>query len=108
MSNRRHITRLFAALALVGGNTAVAASDVIRSPADGYTILSADNGTMVFNSALYAKLSYNPEKDLTPLTLMGNFGIEPVGSTSQQYADLIRTEVKRWHKLIRDQKISLG
>ena len=129
MSNRRHITRLFAALALVGataglaqaqtasfpakpirwvvpypagggsdflartigqqlstqvgqpivvdnkpgGNTAVAASDVIRSPADGYTILSADNGTMVFNSALYAKLSYNPEKDLTPVTLMGKF-----------------------------------
>ena len=56
-----------------GGNTAIAASDVARSTPDGYTILSADNGTMVFNSALYAKLSYNPEKDLTPVTLMGKF-----------------------------------
>ena len=56
-----------------GGNTAIAASDVARSAPDGYTILSADNGTMVFNSALYAKLSYNPEKDLTPVTLMGKF-----------------------------------
>jgi tripartite-type tricarboxylate transporter receptor subunit TctC len=56
-----------------GANTAIAASEVARSPADGYTILSADNGTMVFNSALYSKLSYNPEKDLTPVTLMGRF-----------------------------------
>lgn len=29
-----------------GGNTAIAASDVARSAADGYTVLSADNGTM--------------------------------------------------------------
>lgn len=56
-----------------GGNTAIAASDVARSAADGYTILSADNGTMVFNSALYSKLSYNPDKDLVPVTLMGKF-----------------------------------
>lgn len=56
-----------------GGNTAIAASEVARSAADGYTILSADNGTMVFNTALYSKLTYNPEKDLTPVTLMGRF-----------------------------------
>lgn len=56
-----------------GANTAIAASDVARSPADGYTILSADNGTMVFNTALYSKLSYSPEKDLVPVTLMGRF-----------------------------------
>lgn len=56
-----------------GGNTAIAASEVARSTPDGYTILSADNGTMVFNSALYARLSYNPEKDLVPVTLMGKF-----------------------------------
>lgn len=56
-----------------GGNTSIAATEVARAPADGYTILSADNGTMVFNSALYAKLPYNPDKDLTPVTLMGKF-----------------------------------
>jgi tripartite-type tricarboxylate transporter receptor subunit TctC len=56
-----------------GGNTAIAAAEVARSPADGYTILSVDNGTMVFNTALYSKLSYNPAKDLTPITLMGRF-----------------------------------
>jgi tripartite-type tricarboxylate transporter receptor subunit TctC len=56
-----------------GANTAIAAVDVARSAADGYTILSADNGTMVFNSALYSKLTYNPDKDLVPVTLMGRF-----------------------------------
>ncbi len=56
-----------------GGNTAIAAAEVARAPADGYTVLSADNGTMVFNSALYSKLSYSPEKDLAPVTLMGRF-----------------------------------
>ncbi|MEJ8845744.1 tripartite tricarboxylate transporter substrate binding protein [Variovorax rhizosphaerae] len=56
-----------------GGNTAIAASDVARSPADGYTVLSADNGTLVFNPVLYKSLSYNPTKDLAPVSLMGRF-----------------------------------
>ena len=56
-----------------GGNTAIAASDTARAAADGYTVLSADNGTMVFNSALYKKLSYDPVKDLAPVTLLGRF-----------------------------------
>ncbi|MDP3520001.1 MAG: tripartite tricarboxylate transporter substrate binding protein [Hydrogenophaga sp.] len=75
-----------------GGNTAIAASDVARSVADGHTILSADNGTMVFNSALYAKLSYSPEKDLLPVTLMGKFPMILVagpGSDAKDAKDFI-------------------
>ncbi len=75
-----------------GGNTAIAASEVARSAADGYTILSADNGTMVFNTALYSKLSYNPEKDLTPVTLMGKFPMVLVvgpGSDAKDAKDFI-------------------
>ena len=56
-----------------GGNTALGAAEVARSPADGYTVLSADNGTLVFNPVLYKSLSYNPDKDLAPVTLMGRF-----------------------------------
>lgn len=56
-----------------GGNTAIAAADTARSKPDGYTVLSADNGTLVFNPALYSKLSYDPAKDLTPVTLLGRF-----------------------------------
>ena len=56
-----------------GGNTAIAAAETARSAPNGYTILNADNGTMVFNSALYSKLTYDPVKDLTPVTLLGRF-----------------------------------
>ncbi|MDM0029379.1 Bug family tripartite tricarboxylate transporter substrate binding protein [Variovorax saccharolyticus] len=56
-----------------GGNTALAAAETARAPADGYTVLSADNGTLVFNPALYKSLSYSPAKDLAPVTLMGRF-----------------------------------
>nr|WP_157400795.1 MULTISPECIES: tripartite tricarboxylate transporter substrate binding protein [Ramlibacter] len=75
-----------------GGNTAIAAVDVARSPADGYTILSADNGTMVFNPALYSKLTYNPESDLVPVTLMGKFPMILVvgpGSDAKDARDFI-------------------
>jgi tripartite-type tricarboxylate transporter receptor subunit TctC len=75
-----------------GGNTAIAASEVARSAPDGHTILSADNGTMVFNSALYAKLSYSPEKDLVPVTLMGKFPMILVvgpGSDAKDARDFI-------------------
>lgn len=56
-----------------GGNTALGAAETVRAAADGYTVLSADNGTMVFNPALYKSLSYSPTKDLAPVTLMGRF-----------------------------------
>lgn len=56
-----------------GANTAIAAAETARSAADGYTVLSADNGTLIFNPVLYKSLSYNPGKDLAPVTLMGRF-----------------------------------
>ncbi|MDM0084719.1 tripartite tricarboxylate transporter substrate binding protein [Variovorax sp. J31P179] len=65
-----------------GGNTAIAAADVARSAPDGHTVLSADNGTMVFNPALYKSLNYSPTKDLAPVTLMGRFPMILVVSPS--------------------------
>ncbi len=56
-----------------GGNTAIAAAETAHAPADGYTVLSADNGTMVNNPVLYKNLSYDPVKELSPVTLMGKF-----------------------------------
>ncbi|WP_249276290.1 Bug family tripartite tricarboxylate transporter substrate binding protein [Bordetella genomosp. 7] len=56
-----------------GGNTAIGASDTARAAPDGYTMLSADNGTLVFNPVLYKQLSYNPAQDLAPVSLMGKF-----------------------------------
>nr|WP_245845008.1 tripartite tricarboxylate transporter substrate binding protein [Noviherbaspirillum humi] len=75
-----------------GGNTAIAAAETARAAPDGYTVLSADNGTMVFNTALYSKLIYNPQKDLVPVTLMGRFPMILVvgpGSDAKDAKDFI-------------------
>ncbi len=70
-----------------GGNTAIAAVETGRAAPDGYTILSADNGTMVFNPALYSKLTYNPSKDLLPVTLMGKFPMILVVNPGADFKD---------------------
>lgn len=56
-----------------GGAATIGASMVAKSPADGYTVLSADNGPLVFNTALFKDLSYNPTKDFAPVGLMVRF-----------------------------------
>lgn len=53
-----------------GGATVIAAELVSKAPGDGYTVFTADNGTLVFNTALFKKLSYDPNKDFAPVGLM--------------------------------------
>ena len=47
----------------------VAADIVARSPADGYTMLMSFNGPLAFAPHLYAKLPYDPLKDLAPVVI---------------------------------------
>jgi tripartite-type tricarboxylate transporter receptor subunit TctC len=51
----------------VGAGGAVGAQFVMQSPADGYTILLANTGTMVINPAIYAKPPYDTLKDFQPI-----------------------------------------
>ncbi len=53
-----------------GGNGAIAVADLVRSPADGHTMMNVDNGTLVFNPALYKNLGYVPDKDVKLVTLL--------------------------------------
>lgn len=43
-----------------------------KSAPDGYTIVTGDNGAMVFNSAMYKKVPYSPS-DLAPVGFMARF-----------------------------------
>lgn len=56
-----------------GAASVLAATSVTRSPPDGYTLFSGDNGSLVYNSALFAKPRYDPVKDFTPVGLMARF-----------------------------------
>ncbi len=52
-----------------GGN--IAADSVAHAPADGYTLLMGNNSILATNESLYKKLSYSPQKDFAPITLIG-------------------------------------
>lgn len=51
-----------------GGN--IGAEAVARSAPDGYTLLMGTIGTQSINQSLYPRLSFDPIKDLTPVTLV--------------------------------------
>ena len=55
-----------------GGNGAVAAEQLIRSPADGTTLWLTSVGAVAINPALYDKLPYDPPRDLAPVSLVVN------------------------------------
>jgi len=53
-----------------GASGIVAFNDVRRTAADGHTLFLADTATLVVNPLLHARLPYNPQRDLMPLTLL--------------------------------------
>jgi tripartite-type tricarboxylate transporter receptor subunit TctC len=50
-----------------GAGGTVGAQDVMKAPADGYTLMLANTGVMVINPALYGKLPYATLRDFTPI-----------------------------------------
>lgn len=56
-----------------GANGFIGTEAVIKSPADGYTILLASTGNIAINPGLYGiKLPFDPERDLAPITQVAN------------------------------------
>lgn len=53
-----------------GGGGQVAAAAVKTAAPDGYTLFLANIGTHAINKTLYAKLTYDPDADFTPVSLM--------------------------------------
>ena len=44
-----------------------------KAPPDGYTLLTGDNGAMVFHAAMYGKLPYDAKADFEPVAFMARF-----------------------------------
>jgi tripartite-type tricarboxylate transporter receptor subunit TctC len=53
-----------------GANTIVGSEIVARAAPDGYTFLITTNSTHTNNPSLYAKLPFDPAKDLVPVSLL--------------------------------------
>jgi tripartite-type tricarboxylate transporter receptor subunit TctC len=56
----------------VGAGGIIASADVARSPGDGYTLLMASDAQLAIQVALRKSLPYAPEKDFTPVAIVGS------------------------------------
>jgi tripartite-type tricarboxylate transporter receptor subunit TctC len=83
-----------------GAQSIVAAEAVAKAPSDGYTLLVAPSGPMTINPAVYAKLSYSPERDFSPVSLLAEFplllavGAEQPPKTARELVEYGRANPK--------------
>lgn len=68
----------------------IGTDNAAKSPPDGYTIVTGDNGAMVFHEAMYKKLPYAPS-DLTPVGFMARFPLIVAVNPSAGF-----TDAKQW------------
>ena len=70
-----------------GGGAVLASETAARAPADGLTWLHVDNGILVYNPALYARLPYDPDRDLAGIGFIGRFPLYIVCRADAPWAD---------------------
>ena len=58
-----------------GAATNIAAEAAARAAPDGHTVFTADNGTLVFNPALYRRLPYDADRDVRAVGLFGRMDL---------------------------------
>ena len=76
-----------------GANAQIAAIELIKSPADGYTLMLASSGTLSVAGARYAKLPYDIERDFAPIGSVAGYPhvlVVPPQSQANDLASLIR------------------
>jgi tripartite-type tricarboxylate transporter receptor subunit TctC len=53
-----------------GGNGTIGAAYVAKSEGDGYTLLLGNTSTLAIHPTLFSKLTYDPVKDFTPVSIL--------------------------------------
>lgn len=79
-----------------GGQAIVGTEVAVRARADGLTLLLAASGPIVFNPATYAQLSYDPLRDLAPVSLLASFPLVLIVASSSPHRSL--GELIAWAK----------
>ncbi|MCD0501564.1 Bug family tripartite tricarboxylate transporter substrate binding protein [Bordetella petrii] len=71
-----------------GAGGQIAAQAVARSPADGYTLLLGEVGSISISPATYSNLNYNPAKDFAPISEVVRADFVLVVPASSPHQDL--------------------
>ncbi len=66
-----------------GAGTNIGAEAAARAEPDGYTLLLGDTATFSTNRTLYKKLSFDPYKDFSPISLSGRFALVLLVNTNK-------------------------
>jgi tripartite-type tricarboxylate transporter receptor subunit TctC len=53
-----------------GAGANIGTAEAAKAPADGYTLLIGSNGPIAINKVLYERLPFDPDRDLTPISLL--------------------------------------
>jgi tripartite-type tricarboxylate transporter receptor subunit TctC len=70
-----------------GASGMIAAEAAAKSPGDGYTLWTGDNGTLIYNLGLFKKVPYEPMKDFATIGMMARVPIMIVAHPQAPYAD---------------------
>ncbi|UUZ71181.1 hypothetical protein LP415_18830 [Polaromonas sp. P1(28)-8] len=66
----------------------IGADNAAKSPPDGYTLLIAANNILTINAAMFAKMPFDPAKDLTSVTLLGTVPFVLVAGSSAKVSSV--------------------
>jgi tripartite-type tricarboxylate transporter receptor subunit TctC len=75
-----------------GGNGQVAAAALKNAKPDGHTVLAVSQGIVATNPWIYPQLSYDPQKDFLPITLLyssTHLLLVPAASSAKSVKDLV-------------------
>jgi len=75
-----------------GANGFIAVRALLAAPADGYTVFVGSNSTLAVNVALFKKLPYDPQVDMSPLSMMmraPTLVVVPVNSPYKTMLELV-------------------
>lgn len=89
----RRLDQRFYAENVVGAGGAIGAAQVVRSPADGYTLLAGTPGTVTTGAYILQNMNYDPVKDLQPISLIAEgpgLLVVPKDSRFNSVEDILR------------------
>lgn len=89
-----------------GGN--IAASQVVRAPADGYTLLATIDAPIVVNPHIYNSMPYDSMKDLVPVAMLGDGGDIALAVTTESQIKTVQELVESIRKDPKASYVSSG